>query len=131
VSSAYVPARNLIFYGIASAYAEAIHADSIIFGSNLDDSTVLPDATPEFIRRINELLQVGTRMGVEDNPCEIINPLINLDKQGVLRLCRKLKVPLELTWSCYEDVTEPCGKCRGCRTRQQAFVKLGIQDPLR
>ena len=131
VSSAYVPARNLIFYGIASAYAESIHADSIIFGSNLDDSTVLPDATPEFIRRINELLQVGTRMGVEDKPCEIINPLINLDKQGVLRLCRKLKVPLELTWSCYEDVTEPCGKCRGCRTRQQAFAKLGIQDPLR
>src|SRR5208282_2090331 len=130
VSSAYVPARNLVFYGIATAYAEAINADSIVFGSNLDDSTVLPDATPEFIRRINELLRVGTRMGIEGNPCEILNPFINLDKQGVLRLSKKLGVPLELTWSCYEDVTEPCGKCRGCQTRHQAFTKLGIRDPL-
>jgi len=131
VSSAYVPARNLIFYGIAAAYAEAIAADSIIFGSNLDDSTTLPDATPDFIRRINELLRVGTRMGIEGNPCEILNPFINLDKQAVLRLAKNLEVPLELTWSCYEDTTEPCGKCRGCQTRAEAFLKLGIQDPLR
>ncbi len=131
VSSAYVPARNLVFYGIATAYAEAIHADSIVFGSNLDDSTVLPDATPEFIDRMNELLRVGTRMGVEGNPCEILNPFINLDKQGVLGLAMKLEVPLGLTWSCYEDVAEPCGKCRGCQTRYQAFTKLGIRDPLR
>ena len=130
VSSAYVPARNLVFYSIATAYAEAIQADSIVFGSNLDDSTVLPDATPEFIRRMNELLRVGTRMGVEGNPCEILNPFINLDKQGVLRLSMKLEVPLELTWSCYEDVAEPCGKCRGCQNRNRAFTKLGIRDPL-
>jgi len=130
VSSAYVPARNLVFYGIATAYAEAINADSIVFGSNLDDSRVLPDATPEFIRGINELVRMGTRMGIEGNPCQILNPFINLDKQDVLRLSMKLEVPLELTWSCYEDVAEPCGKCRGCQTRHKAFTKLGIRDPL-
>jgi len=130
VSSAYVPARNLVFYGIATAYAEAINADTIVFGSNLDDSRALPDATPEFIHRINELLRMGTRMGIERNPCEILNPFINLDKQDVLRLSIKLEVPLELTWSCYEDAAEPCGKCRGCQTRHQAFTKLGIRDPL-
>jgi 7-cyano-7-deazaguanine synthase len=131
VSSAYVPARNLVFYSIAIAYAEALQADTIVFGSNLDDAAVLPDATPKFIRRMNELLRMGTRMGVEGRTIEILNPFINLDKQSVLRLSVKLEVPLELTWSCYQDAFEPCGKCRGCQTRREAFAKLGIQDPVR
>ena len=131
VSSAYVPARNLVFYSIAIAYAEAIQADTIVFGSNLDDAAVLPDATPEFIHRMNELLRTGTRMGVEGDACEILNPFIDLDKQSVLKLSVKLEVPLELTWSCYQDAAEPCGKCRGCQTRHEAFAKLGIQDPVK
>lgn len=130
VSSAYVPARNLIFYGIAAAYAETFGADRIIFGSNADDSKVLPDASPYFIQLMNELVNMGTRVGVEGETIEIVNPLINYDKSNVLRLAIELGVPLELTWSCYEDVSIPCGKCRGCRTRLEAFREIGAQDPL-
>ena len=57
VTSAYVPARNTIFYGIAAAYAETLEIDTIIFGSNADDTRELPDATPTFIQRMNELLR--------------------------------------------------------------------------
>lgn len=129
-TSPYVPARNIIFYGIAAAYAEALNSDSIIFGSNADDIKDLPDATPQFIKRMNELLETGTRRGTEGNPTKIINPLINHNKVEVLRLAMKMNVPLELTWSCYEDVEIPCGKCRGCQNRLNAFIQLGLHDPL-
>lgn len=129
-SSAYVPARNIVFYGVAAAYAETIGADEIVFGSNADDARELPDARPEFIQLMNELISTGTRFGREGSEVRIVNPLIDHDKTEVLKLALKLKVPLELTWSCYEDLSVPCGKCRGCRTRQKAFEAVGMPDPL-
>lgn len=130
ISSAYLPARNIVFYGVAAAYAEAIGAEKIVFGSNSDDAKELPDAGPMFIQRMNELVKVGTRAGNKGRTIQIVNPLINHGKTEVLKLALQLKVPLELTWSCYEDGNVPCGRCRGCVTRLKAFQELGIADPL-
>lgn len=130
ITSAYVPARNLVFYSIAAAYAETLMAPKIVFGSNADDSKVLPDASSDFIELMNEVVRVGTRTGVEGEAAQIVNPLINYDKVQVLRIAIELRVPLEFTWSCYEDVFVPCGKCRGCLTRLKAFQELGAQDPI-
>ena len=130
ISSAYVPARNIVFYGVAAAYAETIGASRIVFGSNADDSRELPDASPKFIQLINELVRAGTRSGWEGSRIEIVNPLINLSKVEVLKLALRLKVPLELTWSCYEDLPAPCGRCRGCHMRREAFNAIGMSDPL-
>ena len=131
VTSAYVPSRNIIFYGIAAAYAETLGVETIVFGSNADDTKELPDATPAFIQRMNELLKIGTRTGADGTLTRIVNPLINHSKVDVLKLALELKVPLGLTWSCYEDVELPCGRCRGCRNRLDAFKKIGMVDPLK
>ena len=131
VTSAYVPSRNIIFYGIAAAYAETLGVETIVFGSNADDTRELPDATPAFIQRMNELLKIGTRTGTDGTLTRIVNPLINHSKVDVLKLALELKVPLGLTWSCYEDVELPCGRCRGCRNRLDAFKKIGMVDPLK
>jgi 7-cyano-7-deazaguanine synthase len=80
---------------------------------------------------MNELIVLGTQMGVDGHAARIVNPLISYTKLDVLRLALTLKVPLELTWSCYEDVEIPCGKCRGCRNRLAAFKHLGKTDLLR
>jgi 7-cyano-7-deazaguanine synthase len=130
ISPAYVPARNIIFYGIAAAYAETLSARRIIFGSNADDAKELPDARQNFIQLMNELVKAGTRAGSEGVFIEIVNPLIELSKTEVLKLAAKLKVPLQLTWSCYENAKTPCGKCRGCRMRLEAFTAAGMSDPL-
>ena len=130
VSPAYVPGRNIIFYGIAASYAETLGADRIIFGSNADDAKELPDARQNFIQLMNELVKAGTRAGSEGVFIEIVNPLIELSKTDVLKLAAKLKVPLQLTWSCYENAKTPCGKCRGCRMRSEAFTATGMTDPL-
>jgi len=130
ITTAYVPARNIVFYGIAVAYAETLQADTVVFGSNADDTKELPDATPNFIRLMNQLIINGTRAGSEGFKIEAVSPLIDRTKRDVLKLALELKVPLELTWSCYEDGKTPCGKCRGCVGRSNAFRDVGIQDPL-
>jgi 7-cyano-7-deazaguanine synthase len=130
ITPAYVPARNIIFYGIAAAYAETFKARTIVFGSNADDAKDLPDARGDFIQLMNELILHGTRAGKEGFRIEIVNPLINQTKGEVLKLALKLKVPLELTWSCHEDGKTPCEKCRGCIGRRKAFEDAGVPDPL-
>lgn len=131
ITTAYVPARNTIFYGVATAYAEALEIDTIVFGSNADDTKELPDATPDFIQKMNDLLRIGTRAGADGKPIRIVNPLINHRKIEVLKLAMELEVPLSMTWSCYEDVQIPCGKCRGCQNRLEAFKQLEMADPLK
>lgn len=130
ISSVYIPARNIVFYGIAAAYAETLGADRIVFGSNADDSLELPDATSNFVQLMNRLIKIGTRMGSEGGSIEILNPLLTYSKTDVLKLALKLKVPLEFTWSCHKDGERPCGQCRGCRMRLKAFESIGMRDPL-
>lgn len=130
VSSAYVPARNIVFYGVAAAYAEALGVEKIVFGSNADDAKELPDANSRFVELMNDLIRAGTKAGSEGKTIEIVNPLINYGKTEVLKLARKLEVPLQFTWSCYHDAVTPCGECRGCETRLRAFRELGMTDPL-
>jgi 7-cyano-7-deazaguanine synthase len=130
-SPAYVPARNIVFYGIAAAFAETLGAKWIVFGSNRDDATVLPDATQDFVNLMNTILRAGTKSGAEGLAPQVINPLQDRTKAQVLELALRYGVPLEDTWSCYEDVESPCNKCRGCITRKQTFESVGVADPAR
>lgn len=129
VSAAYVPARNIVFHGIGAALAETLGAEWIIFGSNRDDALVLPDATQRFVEQVNRLLQLGTKAGTEGRAPQILNPLSDISKLEVLRIALGMGVPLADTWSCYEDVEVPCGKCRGCLTRAETFKLAGLSDP--
>ena len=130
ITPAYIPARNMVFYGAAAAYAETLQANRIVFGSNADDAKELPDARESFIQLMNELIHNGTRAGKEGFRIEVVTPLMDYSKTEVLQLALKLRVPLELTWSCYEDGKTPCGKCRGCVGRSKAFEEVGVSDPL-
>ena len=47
----------------------------------------------------------------------------------LVRTGLKLKVPYELTWSCYEGGDRPCGKCATCLDRAAAFTANGVTDP--
>jgi 7-cyano-7-deazaguanine synthase len=129
ISTAYVPLRNVIFYGIGGALAETLHARWIVFGSNQDDAAVLPDATQEFVARMNQVLSLGSKSGNRGIAPEIINPFQKMSKVQVLKSAIELNVPLAETWSCYEDVPQPCGKCWGCLNRAETFRKAGIPDP--
>ena len=57
-------------------------------------------------------------------------PFVSLTKADVVKIGVGLKVPYELTWSCYEGGEKPCGKCGTCLDRIAAFEKNGLKDPL-
>ena len=124
----YVPGRNIIFLSFAASYAEAIGVKTIFIGANAVDYSGYPDCRPEFIRYFQSMLARGLKTSVEGKNIQVETPLIHLSKARIVQLAVKLKVPLHLTWSCYNGGSKPCGVCDSCRLRAQGFAQAKIQD---
>ncbi len=131
ISQAYVPARNIVFFGTAAAYAETIGAVRIVTGHNGGDAERFPDASQAFFKTFNRLLRLGLKTGQGTSKIKVIAPFANASKVDVLREAVRLGVPLKDTWSCYNNGARPCGVCYGCRSRKEAFSELGVEDPLK
>ncbi len=130
IPSTYVPARNIIFLSFALSFSEAIGARAIFIGAHTQDYSGYPDCRPEFYRAFKEVILRGTKTGVEGKGIVVKTPLINKTKARIILLAKKLKVPLQLTWSCYRGGKALCGKCDSCYYRHKGFQKAGISDPL-
>jgi 7-cyano-7-deazaguanine synthase len=127
----YVPARNIIFLSFAASYAEALGAQAIFIGANALDYSGYPDCRPNFYAALQQTLNRGLKAGVEGKPIRVYTPLIRKTKAQIIRLGMKLKVPYELTWSCYAGGQRPCDKCDSCRLRAKGFRQIGKDDPAR
>lgn len=130
IPSTYVPARNIIFLSFAASFAEALKAGSIFIGAHAQDYSGYPDCRPEFYRAFNKALLKGTAAGVEGSGIKIVTPIVRKRKAQIIRLGQRLKVPFELTWSCYNAQEFPCGKCDSCYYRAKGFKEAGFKDPL-
>ncbi len=128
--STYVPARNIIFLSYAVSLAEVLSAEYIFYGANQIDFSGYPDCRLEFIKSFQKMANIGTGLKLKNKKIKIVAPLINFSKDQIVTLAVKLKVPLELTWSCYQGKRKPCGVCDACRLRANGFKKAGIKDPL-
>jgi 7-cyano-7-deazaguanine synthase len=126
----YVPARNIIFLSIAAGLAESVDADRIFIGANAIDYSGYPDCRPEFFRAFETVLKVGTKAGVEGAPIIIEHPILRSTKADIVRLGKKLKAPLGLTWSCYQGGDKACGKCDSCLLRLKGFEDAGYHDEI-
>jgi 7-cyano-7-deazaguanine synthase in queuosine biosynthesis len=80
----------------------------------------------EYTQICNELIQIACQL----RDMEIVAPLIDLEPWQVVDVGTQVNAPLEKGWSCLENTPEPCGICRGCRNREQAFQSAGKPDPL-
>jgi 7-cyano-7-deazaguanine synthase len=127
----YVPARNTIFLSLALAYAEVRHATKIFFGANIRDYSGYPDCRPEFIQAFMEVARVGTRLGQEGKPVEVVAPLLFLTKREIIQKGQELYVPFQFTSSCYQPGPEgrPCDRCDSCLIRRDGFQEAQIPDP--
>ncbi|HOW35212.1 MAG TPA: 7-cyano-7-deazaguanine synthase QueC [Candidatus Omnitrophota bacterium] len=130
IPATYVPARNIIFLSFAASYAEAVGAQAIFIGANIRDYSGYPDCRPEFFKAFRQVLAKGIKAGVEGKTIEIKTPLIRKDKSQIIKLGLSLKVPYQMTWSCYRGGETPCGRCDSCILRKKGFDQLGIKDPL-
>jgi len=97
-------------------------------GANAVDYSGYPDCRPEFIRSYQAMLARGLKTSIEGKRIQVLTPLIHLSKARIVQLAVKLKVPLHLTWSCYNGGSKPCGVCDSCRLRAQGFSQAKIQD---
>jgi len=132
IPSTYVPARNLIFLSLASAFAETVGANKLVIGANVVDYSGYPDCRPEFLDSFAKTVALGTKAGVQGVDFEVVAPLLSLDKSEIIKLGLSLGVDYAMTRSCYDpqDDGTPCGHCDSCHYRNQGFAELGKTDPL-
>jgi 7-cyano-7-deazaguanine synthase len=122
----YVPFRNAHFLAAAVSWAEVLGATKVYIGAVEQDSSGYPDCRPAYYQAFNQVIQAGTREG----QIEIVTPLISMRKSEIVRLGLQLKVPFDLTWSCYSREDRACGTCESCVLRRRAFEAAGTVDPL-
>lgn len=126
----YVPFRNGLLLSIAAAYADSLFPGEevqIYYGAHADDAAgeAYADCSPEFADAMNEAIRIGTYGKIQ-----IARPLIHMNKAEVVKTGLELKVPYELTWSCYEGGEKQCGACGTCIDRKKAFEANGVEDPV-
>ena len=129
----YVPARNLIFLSIATAYAETVGALDLYIGVNAVDYSGYPDCRRPFIDAFERAAELGTRAGSEGSRFRVRTPLVDLSKAAIIRLGRELGVDFALTHSCYDPDASgsACGHCDSCLLRARGFEEAGVPDPTR
>ncbi len=127
IPNTYVPGRNIIFLSFALSFAEATGAEAIFIGANAIDYSGYPDCRPRFFEAFNKVIKTGTKTGAG---MKIEAPLLKKSKKEIIKLAERLKVPLELTWSCYKGGKRPCGLCDSCVLRAKGFKQAKICDPL-
>ena len=126
----YVPFRNGLLLSIATAYADSLFPGEdveVYYGAHADDAAgqAYADCSPEFAEAMDKAINIGTYGKIK-----VARPLINMNKAEVVKTGLALKVPYELTWSCYEGGEKACGTCGTCIDRLNAFKENGIKDPI-
>jgi len=130
VPSTYVPSRNIMFLSIAASIAESRGARLIFIAANAVDFSGYPDCTPEFVESFQRMLDIGTKAGREGRGVKVEAPIMKMSKADIVREAVRLKVPLDLTWSCYKGGVRACGRCDSCLLRLQGFAEAGVRDPI-
>ena len=125
--STYVPFRNGLFLSVACTIALQQRCGVIYYGIHADEGSdsAYPDTSVAFHESISKAIEEGSGHLVR-----LEAPFVSSNKAEVVRQGIALKVPFELTWSCYEDENEPCLHCPTCLDRLKAFEANGIKDPL-
>lgn len=142
----YVPLRNLFFLVCCSAYLEScvlwnievegvppkdIETAAVFISANAVDYSNYPDCRPFFYEEAIKGIREGSKIGSYYHiPVSVLLPLINLSKKEITELGVKLKVPLEMTWTCYRGRYLACGVCPSCRLRIKGFKEAGYIDPM-
>lgn len=129
----YVPARNLVFLALTTAFAEASGASDIFIGVNALDYSGYPDCRPEFIASFAETARLGTKSGVEGEPFTVHAPLQEMTKADIASECARLGLNSGWSWSCYDPTVDglACGRCDSCRLRRKGFEEAGLEDQAR
>lgn len=111
-----VPFRNGIMLSIAAGIAESIDCNQLLISNHAGDHAIYPDCRPDFMNSMSNAIRFGTY-----NQVEILAPYTHLTKREIALEGRKLNVPFEKTYSCYNGQESHCGTCGTCTERKEAL----------
>jgi len=126
----YVPFRNGIFIGLATALAETIDISHVVCGFNVIDSPNYPDTTGSFVRAMEKAINEGTGARLKGKKLRIIAPFLKMKKSDIIRLGLSLGADYSYSVSCYAGGEIPCGRCSSCLLRARAWQEVGEKDHL-
>lgn len=139
VSPTYVPFRNGLLLSTLAAHVAGQHLDplrrdqlhfnedvDLYFGAHAEDAAggAYPDCSVEFVTAMGEAIRHGTY-----NKVRLVAPFIHAFKTEIITVGTALKVPYQLTWSCYRGGELHCGSCSTCIARREAFATARVLDP--
>lgn len=131
IPDTYVPARNMVFLSVAASYADALGITDIFIGVSETDYSGYVDCREEFIRSMEQTINLGTVLGAEKKRRITLHaPFLHMTKAEEVKLGVRLGVDFGETWSCYRGGEKPCGTCDSCLLRVRAFAEAGVSDPL-
>ena len=130
VVSTYVPYRNGLMLSAVSSFGMSLYPDDevhVYLGNHADDAAgnAYPDCSITFSNLISGAIYEGSGRQVI-----VETPFAEISKAGIVKKGMELKVPYELTWSCYNGRETACGKCGTCIDRIRAFRENGLEDPI-
>jgi 7-cyano-7-deazaguanine synthase len=134
VEDTFVPERNSLFLVLVANRAIVLRAKHIMIGVSQEDYAGYFDCRADFIRSIEESLNLagcGQRYG--ENSFIIHAPLMFLNKKETVEAAQKLSgcvEALKYSHTCYKGEFPPCGKCHACILRENGFKQAGIEDPI-
>jgi 7-cyano-7-deazaguanine synthase len=123
IGTLWVPARNVVFLAIASAYAEQMDIDTILLGCNQSEIGY-PDNTLEFLKRFEYMLEYGALKKIK-----VTSFIWEYDKPHILKwgIDNGFAEIYRYTWSC-DNAPSPegltCGECGCCCNRRLSFYIL-------
>ena len=113
---AIVPGRNVAF--VRAALAMAPRPSAIVLGATAEDQAVFDDC------RRYRMDAWELALGVK-----ILSPLVTKTKEDViLSLGEHRSRILDLSWSCYQGGSEPCGTCGACVVRAQGIERAELDS---
>lgn len=113
----WVPNRNGVFLNIAASFAESISAETIVPGFNREEAAAFPDNSLDYIRAMRKSFSFSTA-----NKVDIQCYTIAMSKIEIVDLGKKLLVPFEKIWPCYQAKDKWCGECESCKRSKRAFM---------
>lgn len=126
MKSTVVPNRNAIMLSIAFGVAASKGARIVGSAVHAGDHTVYPDCRPGFVSSFQEM-EFWSLASISE--IHLVTPYLYKTKTDIVQDGTKLKVPYEVTWSCYNGRDHHCGKCGTCIERREAFRLAGVTDP--
>jgi len=108
-AAVWVPNRNGIFLNIAAGYAEALGAECVVPGFNIEEASTFPDNSEGFLNALTQSFAYSTA-----NKVRTLCYTTHLNKSEIVKMGKNLEVPFEHLWPCYFAGDEWCGQCESC-----------------